>query len=58
MLAWLYVSRSRSAVICGRRVFFGVGLGGMAEDLLALEERLDVDVVLEMIDQLVRERVR
>ena len=58
MLAWLYMSQSRSAVICGRRVFFGVGLGGMVEALLALEERLDVEAVLEVIDPPVRERAR
>ena len=45
-------------MICGRRVFFGVGLGGMAEDLLSLEERLDVEAVLEVIDPPVRERAR
>ena len=46
----LYMSQSLSAVICGRRFFFGVGLGGVVEALLLLVERLDVEVALETID--------
>ena len=44
------MSWSRSAVVCDRRVFFGVWLGGVVEGILALEERLDADAVLEMFD--------
>ena len=58
MLAWLYVSRSLNAVICGRRFFFGVGLGGVVEALLLLVDRLDVEVALETIDPPVRESAR
>ena len=45
-------------MICGRRVFFGVWLGGVVEALSALEEGLDVEAVLEMMDPPVRERAR
>ena len=58
MLAWLYVSQSCSTVIYGWRVFFGVWLGEVVEALLALEDQLDVEAVLEMIDPPVQERVR
>ena len=56
MLAWLYMSNN--AVICGWHVFFGVWLGGVVEALLALEEGLDAEAVLEMIDPPVQERAK
>ena len=54
----MYVSRSLSAVIGGRRFFFGVELGGVVEGLLLLVERLDVEVALETIDPPVRKSAR